>query len=286
VELYELIDRPDLDRPVLVMALDGWIDAGLAAGSAAAMMLDTLHNTTVARFDAEMLLDYRARRPTVHLVHGVVRGLSWPSIELRAVADLEGNEMLLLAGSEPDRFWPSFVEAILGLAQQFGVRMCAGLGAYPAPAPHTRRPQLACSASTASLAEAGFLRASLDYPGGVQPAIEQVCDARGIPALGLWAQVPHYAAAMPYPAASIALLERLSSLADLSLPLGDLPTQAQATRERLDQLISRNPEHQAMLRQLEAAYEHVDADAADDAVLPTGDELAAELERFLREQGD
>jgi hypothetical protein len=285
VELYELIDRPDLDRPVLVMALDGWIDAGLAAGSAVTVLLDTLGSTTVARFNAEALLDYRARRPTVHLVDGVLRGMSWPSIELRAVADLEGNDMMLLVGSEPDRFWPCFIDAVIELAEQFGVRMCVGLGAYPAPVPHTRRPQMACSASTDRFAELGFLRASLDYPGGVQPAVEQACDARDIPALGLWAQVPHYATAMPYPAASMALLERLGSLAGLSLPFGDLPGQADATRERLDQLISRNPEHQAMLRQLEAAYEQVDADSTGDIVLPTGDELAAELERFLREQG-
>lgn len=286
MELYELIDQPDLDNPVLVMALDGWIDAGLAAGTAAAEILDSLDNLTVARFDGEALLDYRARRPTVHMVGGVIRGLVWPSIELRAVADLDGNDMLMLVGDEPDRSWHSFVDAVVDLALSFGVRMCVGLGAYPAPAPHTRTARMACSASTASLAETGFLRASLDYPGGVQPAVEQACDGRGIPALGLWAQVPHYAAAMPYPGASMALIQRLSSLAGLSLPLGDLPSQADATRARLDELISKNPEHQAMLRQLESAYEKLEVGPMNDATLPTGDELAAELERFLREQGD
>lgn len=286
VELYELLDRPQLDRPVMVMALDGWIDAGLAAGSAATVILDGLDSVTVARFNAEALLDYRARRPTVHMVHGVVRGMTWPAVELRAVADLEGREMLMLVGNEPDRSWQSFVDAVVDLAVQFEVRLCVGLGAYPAPAPHTRNARMACSASTASLAEGGFLRASLDYPGGVQPAVEQACDARDIPSLGLWAQVPHYAAAMPYPAASIALIERLSSLADLSLPLGDLPSQAEKTRARLDELISKNPEHNAMLRQLESAYEELDVGRMDDAPLPTGDELAAEVERFLREQDE
>ena len=282
--LYELIDQPELDGPVLVLALEGWIDAGLASATAAELLLDSLDTVTVARFDTDALLDYRARRPTVHMVDGVQRGLTWPSLELRAAADLEGNEMLLLVGSEPDRVWHNFVDDVVGLALDFDVRMCVGLGAYPAPAPHTRTSRMACSASTASLATPNFLRASLDFPGGAQAAVEHGCDARGIPSMGLWAQVPHYAAGMPYPAASVGLIEGLGRLAELSLPLGDLPTQAKVTRGRLDELISQNPEHQAMLRQLEAAYEQVSVGPLGDSDLPTGDELAAELERFLREQ--
>ncbi len=284
--LYELIDRPELDGPVLVLALEGWIDAGLAAATAAELLLDTLDTVTVARFDTDVLLDYRARRPTVHMVDGIQRGLTWPSLELRAATDLDGKELLLLVGSEPDRVWHGFVEDVVGLALDFDVRMCVGLGAYPAPAPHTRSSRMACSASTASLATRDYLRASLDFPGGAQAAVESGCDARGIPSMGLWAQVPHYAAGMPYPAASVGLIEGLERLAELSLPLGDLPTQAKATRGRLDELISQNPEHQAMLRQLEAAYEESSpaTSMGDPADLPTGDELAAELERFLREQ--
>jgi hypothetical protein len=287
VALYELIERPDLDAPVLILAMEGWIDAGLAAATAADVLLDSLETVTVARFDTDALLDYRARRPTVHMVQGVQRGLVWPSLELSAAPDDDGNEMLLLIGSEPDRMWQGFVDEVVHLALDFGARMCVGLGAYPAPAPHTREARMACSASTASLAESGFLRATLDFPGGAQAAIEQGCDTRGIPSLGLWAQVPHYAAGMHYPAASIGLIESLAHLAELSLPVGDLPSQADLTRVRLDELISQNPEHQAMLQQLESAYEQIEQDTGPllgETALPTGDELAAELERFLREQ--
>ncbi len=289
--LYELIEQPDLDEPVLVLALDGWIDAGSAATVAVEVLCDQLDTVTVARFSTDELLDYRARRPVVHLVDGVQRGLTWPSIELRAAADLDGKEILFLVGAEPDRLWHQFADEVTGLALQFGVRLCAGLGAYPAATPHTRPPRVACTASTARLAEQGFLQASLDFPAGMQAAIEQRCDGRGIPALGLWAQVPHYIVPtqMPYPAASVALVEALGRVAELSLPLGDLPARAEATRTRLDELIANNPEHQAMLRQLEAAHEEdvpperLDRlDAGGD--LPTGDELAAELERFLRDQ--
>ena len=287
--LYELIEQPDLDEPLLVLALEGWIDAGLAAGGAAEVLSERLDTVTVARFSTDDLLDYRARRPIAHLADGVLRGLTWPEIELRAAIDDEGNEILLLVGAEPDRLWHRFADEVVTLALDFGARMCVGLGAYPFAAPHTRAPRVACTASTPRLAEGTFLKASLDFPGGIQAAIEQGCDERGIPAVGLWAQIPHYVPTnMPFPAGSVALIEGLNLVGDLSLPVGDLSVQADATRARLDELIAQNPEHVARLRQLEVAWEQ--SEPAETPIgltdLPTGDELAAELERFLRDQGD
>jgi predicted ATP-grasp superfamily ATP-dependent carboligase len=288
-DLYELIERPDLDSPVLIMALEGWIDAGTSAAVAAEVLSDRLETTTVARFSTEDLVDYRARRPIVHLVEGIQRGLTWPSIELRSATDSDGNDLLLLVGAEPDRQWHRFTDQVVTLAAELGTRLCVGLGAYPAPAPHTRPAAVACTASTPALAELGFLRASLDFPAGVQAAIEQRCEEQGISAMGLWAQIPHYLVTppgtLPYPAGSVALIEALSRVADLSLPLGDLQSQAVATRARLDELIANNSDHQAMLRQLEAAYEEAATpERIEPTDLPTGDELAAELERFLRDQ--
>jgi hypothetical protein len=285
--LYELIERPDLDEPVLVLALEGWIDAGLAAAGAAEVLTERLDTVTVARFSTDELLDYRARRPVARLVDGVLRGLTWPEIELRAATDGEGNEMLLLVGAEPDRLWHRFTDEVVTLALDFGARMCVGLGAYPFAAPHTRSPRVACTASTAHLAEGTFLKASLDFPGGIQAAIEQGCDERGIPSVGLWAQIPHYVpTTMPFPAGSVALIEGLSLLGDLALPLGDLTARADGTRARLDELIAQNPEHTAMLHQLEAAWEQSEPSDAPIGMsdLPTGDELVAELEEFLRDQ--
>jgi predicted ATP-grasp superfamily ATP-dependent carboligase len=287
--LYEMIERPRLDAPVLILAMDGWIDAGLAAAGAVEMLGEQLDTITVARFETDALLDYRARRPISHLVDGVLRGLTWPSLEIRAASDEQGREMLLLVGSEPDRQWLQFTDEVVALAVDFGVRMCVGLGAYQFAAPHTRPPRVACTASTASLADRGFLRGSLDFPGGIQAAIEQACDARGIPSIGLWAQVPHYVpTVMPFPAGSIALLETLARVADLELPLGDLPSRADATRERLNELMEQNPQHVAMLHQLEEAWDSSEPAETDTAMglsdLVTGDELAAELEQFLRDQ--
>ena len=285
--LYELIEQPDLDEPILVLALEGWIDAGLAAGGAAEVLSERLDTVTVARFSTDDLLDYRARRPVAHLADGVLRGLTWPEIALRAAIDDDGNELMLLVGAEPDRLWHRFTDEVVTLALDFGARMCVGLGAYPFAAPHTRSPRVACTASTPRLAEGTFLKASLDFPGGIQAAIEQGCDERGIPAVGLWAQIPHYVPTnMPFPAGSVALLEGLSLLGDLSLPVGDLTAQADATRARLDELIAQNPEHVAMLRQLEVAWEQSEPPETPIGLsdLPTGDELAAELEDFLRDQ--
>jgi len=285
--LYELIERPELDEPMLVLALEGWIDAGLAAASAAELLCDQLDTVTVARFSTDDLLDYRARRPVAHLTDGVLRGLTWPEIELRAATDGAGNEMMLLVGAEPDRLWQQFTDEVVALALDFGARMCVGLGAYPFAAPHTRSPRVACTASTPSLAEGTFLRASLDFPGGIQAAIEQGCDERGIPAVGLWAQIPHYVPAnMPFPAGSVALVEGLSQLGNLSLPLGDLSARAEATRNRLDELIAQNPEHVEMLHQLEAAWERSEPREPTMGLsdLPSGDELVAELEEYLRDQ--
>ncbi len=169
--LYELHDRPSLDQPVLVVVLEGWIDAGFAAGRAMQTLLNELDTYPVASFDADALLDHRARRPVMHLVEGVNTGLSWPGIELRAGTDSAGNDLLLLVGAEPDHAWRQFIEAVLELAELFDVRMLVGLGAYPATVPHTRPVTMSVTAATEELAAvSGLLRGTLDVPAGVQAA--------------------------------------------------------------------------------------------------------------------
>lgn len=287
--LYELHDQPSLDAPVMVVVLEGWIDAGYAATTAAQTLLAGLDSYPVATFDTDSLLDHRARRPIMHLVDGINTGLSWPSLELRAGIDAGGNDILLLLGSEPDHSWRAFTEAALELAQDFGTRMVVGLGAYPATVPHTRPVTLSITASNEDLASvSGLLRGTLDVPAGVQAVIERRCDELEIPAMGLWAQVPHYVGAdpSPYSAGSLALLRQLERTAGLSLPLGTLAQDAEETRQRLDEAVKANPEHLAMLRTLEARHdEMVQAAPTAEAEIPSADELAAEVEQFLRDQG-
>ena len=280
--LYSMVERPDLESPVLIMVLKGWIDAGLGADGAAEVLTEHLDRHTVARFDADALLDWRARRPSMRLIDGVNTQLTWDETELSWAKDGLGHDVLMLFGNEPDHAWLAFSEQVVDLAEDLGVRMVLGLGAYPTPVPHTRTPLLASSASSEELAQ-GLIQNSVEVPSGVQGMIERRAALRGLPALGLWAQVPHYVSAMPYPAASLALLQGANRVTGLDLPLGDLPEQADASRRRIDELIAQNPEHAAMLEQLEAQADQLASNTALQAT--SGDELAAELERFLREQG-
>ena len=287
--LFELVERPDLESPVLAVALDGWIDAGLGATNARAALLGSVDSSLIATFDADILLDHRARRPTMHLVDGVMTGLSWPTIELRAGSDADGNDIVLLVGAEPDHTWQAFARAVIDLAMELGVRMVIGLGAYPAPVPHTRPTRLATTASEPTLAQHAAVRSTLDVPSGVQAAIEWRAHELGVPSVGLWAQVPHYVAAMPYPAASAALLDGLAGIGDLNLDTSALRDEAAATRQRLDALVAENPDHVQMVQNLEASYDAEagvvpSADLGLGGPLPSGDELAAEVERFLRDQ--
>lgn len=275
--LYELQTRPSLERPVLVVGMEGWIDAGFGAATAMATLQASVTTELVATFDVDTLLDHRARRPIVRIVDGINTGLRWPEIELWGGHDVDGHDLLLLAGPEPDHQWRAFTRAVGELAMSFGVTLVIGLGAFPAPVPHTRPARLASTATSTELAQrVGYLPGALDVPAGVQAALERGFGDLGVPAVGLWARVPHYAAAMPYPEASAVLLEGLTSVANITTDTSELRRAAEASRQKLDELIANSDEHIALVRQLET---QVDAD------VPSGDEIAAEVERFLRGEG-
>jgi proteasome assembly chaperone (PAC2) family protein len=288
--IVEIVERPELEAPVLILALDGWIDAGAGAVGVRDLLRRQLHPVTVATFDSDELLDHRARRPTVHLVDGIMTGLTWPNIELEAASDPHGTDLLLLAGAEPDHRWRAFSGAVADLALDFGVRMVVALGAYPAAVPHSRPVRLSAAASDPALLRPEFEKATVDAPSGIHAAIERRAADLGLPTIALWAQVPHYVSAMAYPAAQAALVNGLNQVAGLFLDPGDLGEKGEEVRRHIDELVGANPEHRDMVRRLEEA---VDAAAAGpragtslgEGPLPSGDELAAELERFLRGQG-
>lgn len=282
-EMYDLIESPELESPTLILGLDGWIDAGFAAANALGTILEDLDTMTVAVFDTDALLDHRSRRPVMHLLDGINTGLTWPSIELRAGADADGRDVLFLVGAEPDHRWRSFSEAVVNLAHHFGADTVLGLGAYPAPSPHTRPTRLVATATDPDMAHRiGSVGGRVDVPAGVHAAIERHSADEGIPATGLWAQVPHYAAGMPYPDGALALIEGLRTYGGLQFPLGSLVEDSRSTRARLDELVSNSEEHIAMVRQLEQQSDAMGN--ANNEPLPTGDDLAAELEQFLRDQ--
>jgi hypothetical protein len=276
---------PTLTSPLLVVMLQGWIDASSAANAAMNRLVKETGATALLSFDPDEFLDFRARRPTMELRQGINTRLDWPSIELMIGSDINGKEVLLLTGHEPDSKWNHFSAVVGELATQLGVRKMIGLGAYPFATPHTRAVNLSCtSPSSDAIAALPYVRSSVDVPAGIEAVLEHVLTGRGIPSVGIWAQVPHYATSMPYPPATAALLNAVCDTGGVSLDVSEVRAEAVAHRERLDSLVAANPEHAQLLSQLESAYDVAhqrDEHAAD---IPSGDELAAQFEAYLRDQ--
>jgi hypothetical protein len=278
---------PSLDAPALVVMLTGWIDASGAAAAAMTTVQEEWSVRPLATFDGDSFIDYRARRPTMELRDGVNTRLLWADIELHVGRDAAGRDVLTLSGPEPDSQWRRFADVVSTLAAGMGVRQMVVLGAYPFAAPHTRPPRLSSSSPSADVvANVPYLKNSIDVPAGMGAVLEHACTDKGVPALGIWAQVPHYVSAMSYPAATLALLTGLSEVAGLVVDAAAVRQETIIQRQRLDQLVAGNDEHRAMVAQLEALYDQsqeqsLSLGAAD---IPTGEELAAEFERFLRDQ--
>lgn len=284
-ELATVHKWPAVERPVLVVCMEGWIDAGMAAGNALGHLMGSMPTDLVATFDSDELIDFRARRPTLRIVNGVDKELRWAEIRMHAATNRTGRTVMILAGPEPDMKWHRFIAEVVALATRIGVEMVVGLGAFPAPVPHTRPIRLVGTSTDSELAtKVGFLPASIDVPSGVQGALEMAFGEAGVPAVGLWARVPHYVSAMPYPAASASLLDGLVRMAELEIDTSTLHAAASATNQQIEQLIAGSDEHAALVRQLEAQHdsEQPVTSSTEFGDLPSGDELAAELERFLR----
>lgn len=285
-----LVDQPELVDPVLIVMLTGWIDAGGAARAAIDAIQDEAATSPVIEFDDDTYVDYRARRPVMELREGLHAVLHWERITLSVGTDQTGRDILVLAGPEPDMAWHRFTRTVGSLASELGVSHMVHLGAYPFAVPHTRSPRLSVSSPSQDvLARVPFLRSSIDVPAGVAAALEREMHERGIPSLGIWAQVPHYISAMSYPAASVALLDGLREATQVVIDATVLRSEVLVQGRRLDGMIGGNDEHAKMIDQLEQIY-----DASDDVVevieggpsmeMASGDELAAELEQFLRDQ--
>lgn len=266
----------ELNAPILVAAFEGWVDAG-SAGTLAAEQL-TVGSRVVATFDADRLFDYRARRPTLDIVDGRLRTLEWPRLVLRANRIGE-RDLLVLSGPEPDFLWQELAAEVTRLVQELHVASWISLGAIPVAAPHTRPVTVLGTASRPGLLPAGVSQGPaghLRVPSAVLSVLELGVSAAGIPALGFFAQVPHYVSAS-YPGAAIELLRQVGRFLGEDLPVGDLPGKALETRGLLDAATGGDERTSAYVKRLE--------EAADEARLPEGDDLISDIERFLRGGG-
>ncbi len=282
-------ELPELQDAVLVLHFGGWIDASGAAAAAITAVDRGLGGARLlATFDSDRLIDYRARRPVMEIREGVNTNLTWDEIELRHGTDQAGREVVLLTGPEPDMVWHAFAADVSQLVARLGVTAAVALGAYPFATPHTRPPQLSCTSPSAELiAPLPYDKGSVDVPAGISSVLEHSLTEVGVPALGLWVRVPHYVATMPYPAAAVALLRALEDVSGVRVPTAELEREAEQQRRRIDQLVAGNDEHREMVRQLEALHDQAAEQASSlPGELPSADELAAEFERFLRDQAD
>jgi hypothetical protein len=275
VTIYRRDSAPDLIAPTFLVAFDGWVDAGAAATTAAGLLAEG--GEVVATFDADLLFDYRARRPTLEIVGGRPASLDWPELSVRR-ARVGHRDLLVLSGPEPDLRWHELSEAAVELAERLGVAEWICIGAIPAAVPHTRPVPILGTES-----RPGLLRGDIPPgPDGVLrvPAaalsILDIAAARaGIPTVGYYAQIPHYLSG-PYPAAAIELLRAVGRHLGEDVPLGSLPEDARLLAARLEVAAAEESTH-AYVERLESMV--------DEARRPSGDDLISEIERFLRERG-
>lgn len=272
--LYRLIEPTEpLVAPALVAAFDGWLDAAGASTAAASLIADD--GETIAVFDPDALYDYRSRRPALDIVDGTPGDLIWPDLTVRH-ARHEGRDVLVLTGPEPDFRWRELGVDVLDMCLRLGVVEWMSLGAVPAAVPHTRAVRLLATASRPGLLHedeqqgpVGLLR----VPAAALSTLELAASAGSIPAVGFYAQVPHYVGG-PYVEATIALLEHAGRHLGVTFSLGSLPEEATAGRQRLDQAVAADEDSRAYVERLESMV--------GEERIPSGDELAAEIERFLR----
>ena len=237
---------------MLVHALSGFVDAGAAVQQATDHLLAALPSRIVATFDVDQLHDYRARRPPMVFVEDHWESVEVPRLELHQVTDSAGNGFLLLVGPEPDTQWERFIAAMAGVVHDFDVRLTIGLTAIPMGVPHTRPVRLTAHATRPDLI-AGYTPwvGTVVVPGSVGNLLELRFGEQGLDAMGFAAGVPHYLAQLPYPAASVALLDGVARAAGLVLPDADLRTAADETRTSVDDQLRESPEGAALVTSLE-----------------------------------
>src|SRR5438874_1940723 len=276
-------DRPKLRRPVLVAAFEGWNDAADAATTAVRYLRDRWEARPFAEVDPEDFYDFSATRPQVRLDEGLTREIVWPANELSA-ASIPGldRDVIVLLGVEPGLHWRTFCTEVVGAAQELGVEMMVTLGALLADVPHTRPVRVTGTAADADLVRRlGLQRSRYEGPTGIVGVLHDAFSKANVPSASLWAAVPHYVAATPSPKATLALVERASELLGSSVSTTALEIAAASYERQVSEVVESDDDVSEYVHRLE---ESSDDGEDDDLELTSGDALAADFERYLREQ--
>jgi hypothetical protein len=288
-----------LSGRVLVVAFEGWNDAGEAASGAVRTLKDALEMVPLAEVDPELYFDYQFNRPVIESDDDGRRRIHWPSARLYGPAqpgevapDLAGDtefhvsganagNIYLLLGTEPSRSWKAFTAELLDAALAADIGAIVFLGSMLADVPHTRPISVYMSSDNAQMrTELGVERPSYEGPVGILSVLANAAEAVGIPTMSIWASVPHYVHNAPSPKAMLALIDKLEELVDVTIPRGDLVTESAAWESGIDALAADDDEMAAYIEQLEQARDTVDSPEA------SGEAIAQEFERYLRRRGD
>jgi len=280
--VIELASVPELVDPVLVAAFEGWNDAGDAA-TAAVEHLETVWDAQLlGELDPEEFYDFQVNRPVVGLGEDGVRVITWPTTRL-SYARVEGldRDIVLMRGIEPNVRWRGFTAELVGLAHELGVGLVVTLGALLADSPHTRPIPVSSTSADPGMARTLHLEQSrYEGPTGIVGVFGQACNGAGVPAVSIWAAVPHYVAQPPSPKATLALLRRVEDLLDVPIPMGELPEEARAWERGVDELAADDTEVADYVRSLEEARDTTELPEA------SGEAIAREFERYLKRRDD
>ena len=276
--------RPELERPILVAAFRGWNDGAQAASLAAGYLAKTWGAERFADVDPENFFDFQATRPHVSLEEGLSRRIDWPETAFyHARPEGLDRDIVLLLGIEPNLRWRTFTDLVVGLARDVGTELLITLGALLADVPHTRSAPVTGSASDKELVERLGLSASrYEGPTGIVGVIHDECGKSGIPSASLWAAVPHYVSLTPSPRGALALCERLGDVLGIQIEADELEEAARNYEDQVSEAVASDEETAAYVDELERRSDQLD----DATELPSGDALAAELTRFLRERDE
>ena len=271
---------PSLNRPVLVAAFRGWNDGGQGASLAAEHLTTAWDAERFADLDPEGFFDFQATRPRVSLVDGITRRIDWPENTFFH-ARIDGDrDVVLLVGNEPNVRWRTFTELIVGLVNDLGIELVITLGALLADVPHTRPAPVTGAASDPELVERMGLQASrYEGPTGIVGVLHDACREAGLPSVSLWAAVPHYVSLAPSPRAALALCGRLASILETTIDVSELEEMVDGYTSHVSEAVASDEDAAAYVDELEQR-----ADVIEESDLPSGDTLAAELTRFLRER--
>src|SRR3989442_3888407 len=275
--------RPELRRPALICSFRGWNDAAESASSALRFLATQWEAEEFGAIEPEEFYDFQVTRPTVTLTEGLTRKIEWPELPFSS-ARLEGadRDAVFLIGAEPNLRWRTFCETVVQAARELGVEFVISLGALLADVPHTRQVRITGIATNAALAEQlGFSQTRYEGPTGIVGVLHDACARAGLVSASLWAPVPHYVASVPSPKASLALIRQVERLLEVNVDLSGLEEAATEYERRLDEAVASEPEVRALVERLEQQMDESEIQFGD---LPSGDSIAREFQRFLRQQ--